>query len=66
MEKIAQKEAKLTLVRKAIVQILICSSLLLCIPLVSQGTDDGEQNAPETVFKLFYSANVLGELEACG
>jgi len=64
MEKIAQKEA--TLVRKAILQILICSSLLLCIPLVSQGTDGDEQKAPETVFKLFYSANVLGELEACG
>ncbi|NNK93188.1 MAG: hypothetical protein HKP41_02435 [Desulfobacterales bacterium] len=52
--------------KKTILQILICFSLLICIPHLCRSADRDEEKAAETVFKLFYSANVLGELEACG
>lgn len=66
MEKIAQAEKTQFFMKKTILPILVCFSLLLCIPLLSRSADSDEEKAAETVFKLFYSANVLGELEACG
>ena len=66
MEKIAQAEKTQFLMKKTILQLLICFSLLLCIPLLGISADSDEEKAAETVFKLFYSSNVLGELEACG
>lgn len=66
MEKIAQAEKTQFIMKKTILEILICFFLLLCMPLLSMSGDSGDQKAAETIFKLFYSANVLGELEACG
>jgi hypothetical protein len=66
MEKNAQKETTMNLAEKTVILVVIWCSFLLCLPIMALGTDSDKQSAPETEFNLFYTANVLGELEACG
>jgi len=66
MEKNAQKETIMNLAGKTVILVVIWFSCLLCLPMLGLGTDSDKQSAPETDFNLLYSANVLGELEACG
>ena len=56
----------MNLAGKTVILVVIWLSFLLCLPMLGLGTDSDKHSAPETDFNLFYSANVLGELEACG